>query len=325
MSQLFLGIDIGGTGIKFGLVDAGGQVFAQSSIATPQDQSPAAGVSIIAAAARDLLSQADCDPASIRIGVGCAGLISTSKGIIHRSPNLAAYINTPLSEMLASELETPVRLLNDANACALAESRLGAGRGKSPAVILTIGTGVGGAIVNDGHLLNGCFGFSGEIGHMTIDWQGEKCACGNQGCLEMYVGKRPIIENYLAAGPWTDELITHQQVSGNQADLSPEVIAGAALAGESRALATYRSVGHKLGAGLTALANIFDPAIFVIGGGIAEAGDLLFDPAREVLTKSSIARGISTVSVTKAELGVEAGFIGAAFFAADENTGDRGD
>jgi len=317
MSQRAFGIDIGGTNIKMGLVDDSGRILAQSAIPTPLDRSPEAGVAVIAQTAQTTINEITSDRSELRIGVGCPGLIGTKDGIVHRSPNLPNHVETPLADQLSSLMKLPVRLLNDANACALAETHLGAGRGKSPVVVLTIGTGVGGAVIVDGHLQNGFGGFSGEIGHMTIDHDGELCPCGNRGCLELFVGKKPIVNRYLSHGPWNAESIAFTQVAGDQEKLSPEIIARAARSGEQRAIDTFEQVGRKLGAGLVSLTNIFDPEIFIIGGGIAEAGELLFAPARNLLAQQSIARGISAVSIAKAQLGPEAGFIGAAFFAMD--------
>lgn len=319
MRTVAVGIDIGGTGTKMGLVADGGEVIASGEIASPTDCSAEDAASKIAEAAMALIAQSpgEC-PA---VGVGCAGLISTELGIVHTSPNLPRWRETPLAALLARRLGSSVWLLNDANACAVAEARLGAGVGRSPMIALTVGTGIGGAIVIDGQVLTGRNGFAGEVGHMSVQSDGPPCACGNRGCLELFAGKRPLTDAYFGETTWQIGSVPYELTSGDQKRLTPQVLALAAARGDRFAIAAFERAGRMLGLGLCNLTNLIDVDCFVIGGGIAQAGDLLLCPAREVLSQQAIARDIYLPTVLPAELGVEAGFIGAALFAIDKNRG----
>lgn len=292
MKPTAIGIDIGGTGIKYGLVDADGALLVREEIATPVECEPGEFVAQLAAALNALPGGARAH----RIGVGCAGLVDTRRGWVRTSPNLPRWRDVPLAELMKAACSRPVALLNDADGFALAEARVGAGRGASPVVALTIGTGVGGAVVADGRLFGGAHGFAGEIGHVTIDRHGPVCGCGNRGCLELYVGRRAIVMAY----------------AGADATVTPQQIAAAAMQGEEAALRAFRTVGEALGVGLVTLTNLFDPARIVIGGGIAQAGELLFGPARDVLRAQAMSPAEHLPDLRPAALGVNAGLIGAA-------------
>ena len=300
MKPLAIGIDIGGTGIKFGLVDSDGTLQETAEIPTPVDTEPAEFAAQVAAAVRAL-------PGSERAtlaGVGCAGLVDAVHGLVRTSPNLPRWHDVPLADLMSRALGLPTVLLNDANGFGLAEARVGAGRGASPVVALTIGTGVGGALVVDGRLFTGAHGFAGEIGHVTIDRHGLLCSCGNRGCLEQYVGRRAVIAAYREiASPTGSESLTPQQ------------IAAAAARGEAAAARAFATVGQALGVGLTTLTNLLDPALFVIGGGIAQAGELLLSPAREVLRAEAMVPAGDLPAILPAALGVQAGLVGAALHA----------
>jgi glucokinase len=319
MATRALGIDIGGTGIKMGLIRSDGKVIASGEIRSPTDCQPEEAADLIARAAAALIAEAGV--AVPVIGVGCAGLIGTKRGIVHTSPNLPRWHETPLAALLARRLGTPVRLLNDANACAVAEARLGAGVGRSPVIALTIGTGIGGAVITNGRVVTGRNGFAGEVGHMSIQADGPPCACGNRGCLELFVGKQPIIDGYLSETTWHIGSVPYELTSGDQKRLTPQILAMAAGKGDKFAIGSFQRAGEMLGVGLCNLTNLIDVDCFIIGGGIAQAGDLLLKPARDVLGQQAIARDVFLPPVVQAELGVEAGFVGAALFAMEDSWG----
>lgn len=314
-----VGIDIGGTGIKIGRVGRGGELLASAQIPAPVDVGAEEAVGRIAAAVRPLLAGSG----PTRVGVGCAGLIDAERGIVHTSPNLPRWRDLALRDLLAARLGTAVAITNDANAFALAEARCGAGRGHPLVVALTLGTGVGGAIVIDGRVFGGVHGFAGEIGHASVQWDGPPCPCGNRGCLETFVGRRGIVAAYLARCDWRPGVPGHDLAGGDREALDPRLIARAARQGEAAALETYERVGTILGAALTGVGNLLDPSIFVIGGGVSLAGDLILEPARRALAARSMARGVALPPVVPAALGFEAGLIGAALFglAQDEEGG----
>ncbi len=279
-----VGIDVGGTGIKLGIVNRQGVVRAREEIPTMVDLEWQAGVSAIARAAADLWQReygAGARPTTV--GVGCAGLIDRAAGVVRTSPNLPGWHEVPLGPTLAAELEATVQVLNDADAFALAEARAGAGQGLSPVVALTLGTGVGGALVAEGVLQGGLHGYAGEIGHMSVDLEGPVCACGNRGCLELYVGKRGILAAYFGRADWQEGSPAYEYSGGDCDVLTPKMVAVAAAAGESAARAAFDSCGEVLGVALANLCNLIDPAVFVVGGGVSQAADLILEPARRAL------------------------------------------
>jgi glucokinase len=204
-----------------------------------------------------------------------------------------------------------VRVLNDANAFALAEARCGAGRGAQVVLGLTLGTGVGGGIVIGGRLHTGAHGFAGEVGHVSLERDGPPCACGNRGCLETFVGNRAIVARYLelSGGPSARVL---EGAGGRVEAITPEAIHQAALAGEAAARATFQRTGEILGIALAGLANVLDPDVIVLGGGVSQAGEMLLAPARRLLRERCMIPEPWLPEIRTASLGPEAAVVGAA-------------
>jgi glucokinase len=214
--------------------------------------------------------------------------------------------------MFEEALGLPVRLENDANAAAYGEYAAGAARGASNAVVLTLGTGIGGGIIIDGRLHRGR-AFAGEIGHMTVDLHGAPCPCGNTGCLERLASAGAIVRNVTA-------LLESGRESTLEAGpgLSAEQVASAALAGDSVAVEALEAAGRALGAGLATIGLVLDPDVIVIGGGVAAAGEPLLGPAREEFSHRAYIGGAELTPVVPAVLGNTAGVVGAALLARDE-------
>lgn len=325
MAREAVGIDIGGTAVKLGRVDETGRILSQDEIPTPVESSPEEFVHHVVAAVAGLPEiggdrvAGKGRPAAKQwvVGVGCAGLVSSDRGIIHTSPNLPRWREVSLGELLERELGRPTYVLNDANAFALAEARIGAGRGHSPVVALTLGTGVGGAIVSEGRVFGGRHGFAGEIGHMSIDLEGRSCPCGNSGCLELHIGKRGIVARYLDHAAWRAGTPAFDLTRGEREALSPKILADAVRMGEVAARKAFSEAGEILGAALTNLSNLLDPAVFVVGGGVSQAGNLILEPARRILSERAMIPEGAVAPVVQAALGVDAGLIGAALFALD--------
>jgi len=320
MATEAVGIDIGGTNVKIGRVDSRGAVQARAQIAAPVALPGEEAIERIAQAAAPLMAER----APRRVGVGCAGLIDSHRGVVHTSPNLPRWRDLGLGDLLAARLGAVVAVTNDANAFALAEARLGAGRGYPVVVALTHGTGVGGAVVVAGRVFGGVHGFAGEIGHTSVQWDGPPCPCGNRGCLELFVGRRGIVAAYLERCDWRPGVPAHDLAGGRREALDPRVIAQAAHQGEVAARETFERVGTILGAALADVSNMLDPSIFVVGGGVSLAGDLVLEPARRALAERAMARGVTQAPIVPAALGFEAGLIGAALFglAGDETEGE---
>jgi len=320
-----IGVDIGGTAVKLGVVSTAGEVLAAREIPSPVERAQADAILTIAQAIGRLIAETQAGaiagasrdgsvppaPSIAAVGIGCAGLVSSATRIVHTSPNLPAWHEAPLGEGVERRVALPTAVLNDANAFALAESRLGAGAGCSPVMALTLGTGVGGALVVDGLLWGGAHGFAGEAGHVSVDVHGPPCPCGNHGCLELYVGRRGLVSAYLERASWSPGEKAFDLAHGQRESLEPRLLARAAELGDRIAVEVFAQAGHLLGAALANLANLLDPEVFVIGGGVAQAGELLLAPARATLCRRAMIGSTKAPPVRAAALGVSAGWIGA--------------
>lgn len=305
---LAVGVDIGGTLVKLGLVQPAGAILELTETSTAIDLPQEAAIAQIAGAVAHLARGHDVRA----VGIGCAGLVDAVQGIVHLSPNLPQWRDARLAEWTARALALPVAVLNDANAFALAEARVGAGRGCSPVVGITLGTGVGGAIVEDGRLRGGRNGFGGEIGHVSVELDGPPCPCGNRGCLELYVGRRALVASYLERAGWAPGGIAHGLAQGRCEALDPRLLYEAAHRGDHAAREVFTRAGIVLGVALANVTNLIDPERIVIGGGVALAGDLLLEPARRTLAERAMMGAARVPAVVPAALGVGAGVIGAA-------------
>lgn len=304
-----LGIDIGGTKVAAGVVDGAGVIREELRRDTP-GRDPRAVEAVIAELVRELGSRHDVRS----VGIGAAGWMDLDGGTVMFSPHLA-WRNEPLRGNLESLLRRPVTLVNDADAAGWAEWRFGAGRGHHRLVTLTLGTGIGGAIVMDGRVERGSFGMAGEFGHQIIMPGGHRCECGNRGCWEQYASGnalgREARELARAKSPVATELLA--AVNGRAKDITGAVVTALALAGEATSCELVEEVGDWLGLGIANLAAALDPELFVIGGGLCAAGELLLAPARRAYSKNLTGRGFRPeAKILSAELGSLAGLIGAA-------------
>ena len=301
------GVDVGGTGIKMGAILATDppRVLDTDLLLQEVDRPVGKTVAMVASRLKDLARSVGWDKAD-GIGIGSAGLIESARGRIAFSPNLPAWAGAALGDLFSRELNLPARVDNDVNAFALAEWRWGAGERASDVVFLTIGTGVGGAFVSDGHLLRGATGFAGEPGHMTLVMDGIPCPCGNRGCAERYVGSQGIMD---AARHHPD---FGQDPLSELDPVTPEDLSRAAREGSRVAREVLTATGEKLGAILVSLVNVFNPERVILGGGIVQAGALLLDPARNHLMKRSLVARHAPPKVLPAALGEHAGVLGAA-------------
>ena len=289
-----IGVDVGGTKILAGIVKPDGSVENRRERATELDSQDRL-IDEIGAAAEELL-----DDSIAAVGFGLPSRIDQQTGRVDGSVNVPLQ-NAPLRELLAKRLGRPVALENDGNAAALAEHRVGAGRGARTMVMLTLGTGVGGGVVIDEKLLRD----GGELGHTVLVYDGIPCqgACTGRGHLEAYVsGTAAAKLAQEAFGPAVD---AHRLVR-------------LAAEGDSGAVEILDGVGRKLGAAIGSFVNIFRPQLVVIGGGFASAGDFLLEPARETMRREALPPARDSVEIVRAELGTAAGLIGAALVAYDE-------
>jgi glucokinase len=230
------------------------------------------------------------------------------------APNLA-WRNEPLRAAVEQRTGLPVVVENDANAAAWAETRFGAGHGQPNTVTLTVGTGIGGALLMNGHVVRGRFGIAGEFGHMQVVPGGQRCECGNRGCWEQYASGRALVteaRERAARSPTSARLLL-ELANGRAESITGPMVTMGAVAGDPVALESFRAVGGWLGHGMADLAAVLDPRVFIIGGGVSEAGELLVGPARTTFQAQLTGRGHRpTAMVRVAELGQDAGLIGAA-------------
>ena len=307
--ELTIGVDVGGTKVLAGVVDSDGKVLATARRDTPAED-VGKTLDFIVEVVTEL---ANANPVTA-VGIGAAGWIDETRSRVLFAPNLA-WRNEPLREKVAARVGLPVVVENDANAAAWAETRFGAGHGQPFTVTLTVGTGLGGGVVLGGELVRGAFGAAAEVGHVNLVPDGRPCGCGNHGCWEQYASGRALVhEARERAGRAPEQASLLLELAGGQpgAITGPMVTMGA-VAGDPVALASFEAVGTWLGHGMATLAAVLDPRVFIIGGGVSEAGELLVRPARETFQANLTARGHRPVAAVRvAQLGQDAGLIGAA-------------
>ena len=302
-----IGIDIGGTKIAGALVDESGTIVKSERIPTI-----AADIQSIEDGVVSMIQSLGAGHHVIAAGVAAAGFIDAAQSSVYYAPNIN-WRNEPLREKLEARLAMPVVIENDANAAGWAEYRFGAGRGVNDMTLLTIGTGVGGAIVSGGRLFRGGFGAGAEIGHLRLVPDGKPCGCGARGCLEQYGSGRALLRraNKVAdAGGIGQALANARSAAG---ELNGHLVGDLIAAHDPGALFALREVGHSIGQGCASLAAVLDPQIFVFGGGVAAAGELLLEPIRQAFFDVLPARGFHPEpQFAVAELVNDAGVVGAA-------------
>jgi glucokinase len=249
------------------------------------------------------------------VGFGIPSLVEFATGTSVSSVHLPLD-GVPFRSLMAERLGLPVFVDNDSNLAALAEQRVGAARGSSNVVMLTLGTGVGSGVVLDGRLMRGATGAASEIGHMTVDLHGPPCqgTCPGRGCLEVMASGTAIGREGTDAGR-RDPLSALGRAVAQRGLVTGEEVAALAVGGDPAACGVMAAIGRNLGAGIASVVNIFEPEVVVVGGGAAAAGDLLLDPAREVVAQRALRPGRDAVRIVPAALGEQAGMIGAGLFA----------
>jgi glucokinase len=310
MGRSAIGIDVGGTKVAGVLVDEDGRVVSSRTEPTPADDVEATMETVfrVAEGLRD-------EGAPSGVGIGAAGMVDHATGILRWAPNLA-WQEVPIGERVSDRLGLPCVVDNDANAAAWAEFRFGAGQGFRYVLVVTVGTGIGGGLVVDGALARGAHGFAAEVGHVIVEPDGPVCGCGNRGCWEQVASGRALDRlGREAAREQPSSLLA--RVAGGR-DVTGAMVAEAAGRGDRASMDILHRVGQRLGEGLAGLVNTLDPEAVVVGGGVAEMGDLLLDPAREAFARTVEApEHRPDVPILPAKLGNEAGAVGAAALALD--------
>jgi glucokinase len=308
---LTIGIDVGGTKVAGGVVDEHGEVLASTRRGTPAED-PAGTRDTIVDVAAELAQQ---HPDAVAIGIGAAAWIDAAGSTVLFAPNLA-WRDEPLRDYVAKAVGLPTVLENDANVAAWAEFRFGAARHADDSMLMiTVGTGIGGGIVLNGTLWRGANGIAGELGHVQSVPDGHPCGCGRLGCLEQYASGKALVRFAQAIArqhPDRARLLL-KMAGGDPAAITGRQVTESAHRGDGAACDAFATIGYWLGVAMADLAQVFDPQMLVIGGGVIEAGDLLMDPAEQSYREQLAQRGRFPVAVLRpAEMGNTAGVVGAA-------------
>jgi glucokinase len=291
-----LGLDIGGTKIAAGVVDAGGGVHGFVVAPSQPERGPEDGLSRLFELGRRAMVESGRDVSAV--GIGCGGPLDSERGVLVAPLHLPGWEDVPIVELASAAFGLPAVVDNDATAAAAGEHAYGAGRGTRNMVYLTVSTGVGGGVVIDGHLYRGATGNGGELGHVTVDWHGRECrGCGRRGCLEAYASGTSIAERAQEAG----------MAGATAAD-----VAEAARAGDPVAVRVWDETCEALACGITSLANLFEPELVVVGGGVSRVGEQLLGPVRALAAAQVIVPPGRKVGVVQAALGDSVGVVGAA-------------
>jgi len=312
--QLAIGIDIGGTKVAGGLVDVDGNITHRARRDTPhRSKSPSVVEDTIVEVVDELLQIVGSGTVAA-VGIGAAGFVAADRATVVFAPHLS-WRHEPLQEALQKRIAMPIFVDNDANAAAWAEWKFGAAQGETHLMMITLGTGIGGGILINGEVQRGRFGIAGEFGHMQIVPGGHRCECGNRGCWEQYASGNALVREarslFSANSPIASDLF--DRAEGVPGNLTGPLITQAARDGDPTARELLAEIGNWLGLGIANLAAAFDPGIFVIGGGMSAAGDLLLASARETFKRQLTGRGYRPEArIVAALLGNDAGLIGAA-------------
>ena len=310
--RLAIGVDIGGTKLTAGVVDERGRVRELRRRETPSTSAAAVADVVV-----DVVAQLRLGHDVVGVGLGAAGFVDASRSSVLFAPHLA-WRNEPLQQAIGRRVGLPVVVENDANAAAWAEWRFGAAQGEDAVVGITLGTGIGGGIVLGGEVYRGRFGMAGEFGHMQVVPDGRRCECGNRGCWEQYASGNALVrearELAAAKSPQAGRLLG--MAGGDSVAITGPLVTRAAQHGDPDAVELFAQIGRWLGAGLANLAAALDPGVFVVGGGVSQAGGLLIGPARAAFAEALTGRGFRPEArVVLARLGNDAGMIGAATLA----------
>ena len=301
-------IDLGGTSVRAAVVDANGGIAGFVAGATEASQGPDAVIDRIVDVLHDSLARASATTSDLAaVGIGAPGPLDWATGVIHEAPNLPGWKEVPLAARIGDAVGLPAFLENDANAAALAEWQYGIGQGAMNLLYITVSTGVGGGLILDGELWHGAYGSAGEFGHMTVDFDGPLCDCGNRGCVEV-----------IASGPdmaaWVAERITAGESSqlAGRSSLSGRDVVEAARGGDVLSVSALARAGRAVGFGVINVAHLVNLNAVVIGGGIANAGELLFDPLRATVRQHLLESTAPNLRLEPWSLGENVGLLGAA-------------
>ena len=306
-----IGIDVGGTNVKLALVDDNGNVLHSDSVPTYAKMGYEYTVNNIIQAIKSLMEKSGCGAGDVEgIGFDFPGQIDYKNGIVRLAPNIPGWVDVPIAKMIEDEFGIKTRIDNDVRCATLGEMKFGAGKGCENFVCITVGTGIGSGLVVNGQIVRGASNAAGELGHIKLQMNdGPICGCGDRGCLEAYASGPSIVamaQEYIKGGK-----STRYRELAQDGEITPYLVAKAAQEGDPVAKRIFQIFGSYLGIGLTSVINLLNPETVIIGGGVADAGDILFDPIKKTIKDRAMAVAGSAVEIVPAQLGNSAGVIGA--------------
>lgn len=312
MSQLFLGVDLGGSNISAAIMDESGKIIRLEKTTTLASKGKKKVISRIVGLAEKVIQDAGVSKSKIKgLGIGVPGVLDLKKGVVKYSPNLPGWNNVPLKTELQQALEMKVIMDNDANAAAYGEKWLGAGKQCDDVVVYTLGTGVGGGIIMGGMLVHGSCDGAGELGHMTILPDGPKCACGNTGCLETLVSGTGIARRTKEAIKNGRKSILTRMCEGDVNNITAKLVFQAGKKGDKLAKEIIEQTGLYLGIAVANIINLLNPSLIIIGGGVSVSGESLMKIIRQEARKRAFKDLFQCVKIVRATLADKAGVFGA--------------
>ncbi|MCD6287446.1 MAG: ROK family protein [Anaerolineae bacterium] len=310
-----IGVDLGGTKIALGLIDPQDRIVTQQRIATAAEEGPVTTVARIAVAVEVLSRHLPAGASVDALGICTPGPVNHVTGMLIDPPNLPGLHNAPLRDTLSARLGIPVCLEHDAKAAALGEFHYGAGRGERSMVYIVVGTGVGSAIILDGHLYRGAHNSAGEIGHTMFDPDGDLCACGSRGCVETHLAGPWLARRYKRARRCEPALGRAVSAPEGDTTITGEGVARRAQNGDKLAQQVMTGAGKALGVAVATMAMVLDVDFYVIGGSVSKAGELLLAPARETMPHHCYKSVGRRVRIVASELGDDGPILGCGWLA----------
>ena len=312
MENFVVGIDIGGTKLATVVADVSGRIISKVREPTHADKGPEYALQLLIDMVYQTIKQAELELKDISaIGVSCGGPLDTKTGIVYSPPNLPGWVAFPLKERLENEFRIPVKIENDANACALAEYRFGGGIGYESVLYMTMSTGIGGGIVLNGQIYHGANDSAGEVGHQILLPDGPLCGCGKRGCLEALCSGPAIARRAKAAIEVESHSVILELVDGDIDAVRSEHVLDAAKKGDTLALKLVDETAYYMGWGIANVVNILNPDIVLLGTIAIAAGDLLLDPIRKTVSSFAMTRPVEAVMIMPAQLGESLGDLAA--------------
>lgn len=313
--KLAIGVDIGGTNIKAGIIDSQGNVILKKNRPTEAQKGGQVVLKNIIKIVSELINKNNSDKKIISIGIGSPGLVDHEMGGVKGgAKNLPGWEGIPFKVEISKKFSVPTFIDNDANMVTLGEFHFGAGCGAKNIVCLTLGTGIGGGIIKDGQLFRGTGNYAGEIGHMSISMEGPKCNCGSYGCLEAYASARAIVARTIATIKKGQETLITELVENDLSKITAQMITEAAKKGDSLCSEIVKETGKYLGVGIANLINLLNPELVILAGGVAQAGDILLNPIIHTAQQYSLNYAFNEVKIVTGKLRDEAGIIGAGIY-----------